>query len=76
MNRAERAKTYLTDDFFVELLEAQKNLYKSYVFNSPENDVEGRERALVKLRAIEDFEASLRSIVQQADIDKKRFKVF
>lgn len=76
MNRAERAKTYLTDDFFVELVEAQKNLYKSYVFNSPEHDVEGRERALVKLRAIEDFEASLRSIVQQADIDKKRFKVF
>lgn len=76
MDRAQRAKTYLTDEFFVELIEAQKNLYKSYVFNSPEHDVEGRERALVKLRAIEDFEASLRSIVQQADIDKKRFKVF
>lgn len=76
MNRAERAQTYLTDEFFVELLNAQKNLYKSYVFNSPEHDVEGRERALVKLRAIEDFEASLRSIVQQADIEKKRFKVF
>ena len=76
MDRSERARTYLTDEFFVELLEAQKNLYKSYVFNSPEHDVEGRERALVKLRAIEDFEASLRSILQQADIDKKRFKVF
>ena len=76
MNRAERAKTYLTDEFFVELLEAQKNLYKSYVFNSPEHDVEGRERALVKLRAMEDFEASLRSILQQEEIDKKRFKVF
>ena len=76
MNRVERAKTYLTDEFFIEILDAQKNLYKSYVFNSPEHDVEGRERALVKLRAMEDFEASLRSIVQQADIDKKRFKVF
>jgi hypothetical protein len=76
MNKAERARGYLNDEFFVELLEAQKDLYKSYVFNSPEHDVEGRERALVKLRAIEDFEASLRSILQQADIDKKRFKVF
>ena len=76
MNRAERAGNYLRDEFFVELLEAQKNLYKSYVFNSAEHDVEGRERALVKLRAMEDFEASLRSILQQADIDKKRFKVF
>ena len=76
MNKQERARNYLMDEFFIELLEAQKDLYKSYVFNSPEHDVEGRERALVKLRAIEDFEASLRSILQQADIDKKRFKVF
>ena len=76
MDRSERARTYLNDEFFVELLEAQKNLYKSYVFNSPEHDVEGRERSLVKLRAIEDFEASLRSILQQEEIDKRRFKVF
>jgi len=76
MNKAERARGYLNDEFFVELLEAQKDLYKSYVFNSPEHDVEGRARALVKLRAIEDFEASLRSILQQEEIDKKRFKVF
>jgi hypothetical protein len=76
MNRAERARNYLNDEFFVELLEAQKDLYKSYVFNSPEHDVEGRERSLVKLRAIEDFEASLRSILQQEEIDKRRFKVF
>ena len=76
MNKQERARNYLMDEFFIELLEAQKDLYKSYIFGSAEHDVEGRERALVKLRAIEEFEASLQSFVQQGEIDKKRFKVF
>lgn len=76
MNKAERAHNYLTDEFFVELLTAQKDLYKSYIFGSADHDVEGRERALVKLRAVEEFEASLQSLVQQSEIDKRRFKVF
>lgn len=76
MNKAERAKNYLMDEFFVELLEAQKDLYKSYIFGSAEHDVEGREKALVKLRAIEEFEASLQSLVQQSEIDKRRIRFF
>jgi len=76
INKVDRAKIYLQDDFFVELLEAHKEVYKSYIFGSAEHDVEGRERALVKLRAIEEFEASIRSIADQGEIDKKRIKVF
>jgi hypothetical protein len=76
MNKAERANNYLMDEFFMELVEAQKDLYKSYIFGSAEHDVEGRERALVKLRAIEEFEASLQSLVQQSEIDKRRIKFF
>jgi kynureninase len=76
MNPVERAKNLLIDDFFIELLEAQKETYKSYIFGSAEHDIEGREKALVKLRAIEDFEASIRSIAQNDEIEKKRFKVF
>jgi hypothetical protein len=76
MNKAERANNYLMDEFFMELVEAQKDLYKSYIFNSAEEDVEGRERALVKLRAIEEFEASLQSLVQQSEIDKRRIRFF
>lgn len=60
----------------MEMMTAQKDLYKSYIFGSADHDVEGRERALVKLRAIEEFEASLQSLVQQVEIEKKRFKVF
>lgn len=76
MNKAERANNLLRDEFFVEILTAQKDLYKSFIFGSAEDDVEGRERALVKLRAIEEFEASLQSLVQQVQIEKKRFRVF
>jgi hypothetical protein len=76
MNKAERANNYLMDEFFMELVEAQKDLYKSYIFNSAEHDVEGREKALVKLKAIEEFEASLQSLVQQSEIDKKRIRFF
>ena len=76
MNKAERANNLLRDEFFVEILTAQKDLYKSFIFGSAEDDVEGRERALVKLRAIEELEASLQSLVQQVQIEKKRFKVF
>jgi hypothetical protein len=76
MNKQERAKNYLMDEFFIELVNAQKDLYKSYIFNSADEDVDGRERALIKLKAIEEFEASLQSLVQQSEIDKRRFKVF
>jgi hypothetical protein len=76
MNKAERANHYLRDEFFMELVEAQKDLYKSYIFNSADEDVDGRERALIKLKAIEEFEASLQSLVQQSEIDKKRIRFF
>jgi hypothetical protein len=76
MNKAERANNYLRDEFFMELINAQKDLYKSYIFGSAEHDVEGREKALVKLKAIEEFEASLQSLVQQSEIDKRRIKFF
>jgi hypothetical protein len=76
MNKAERAKNYLMDEFFMELINAQKDLYKSYIFGSAEHDVEGREKALVKLKAIEEFEASLQSLVQQSEIDKRRIRFF
>jgi hypothetical protein len=76
MNKVDRAKQFLQDEFFIELLETQKEVYKSYIFGSNEDDVEGREKALVKLRAIEDFEASIRSIAQDSDIEKKRIKFF
>ena len=76
MSRIDRAKTYLRDEFFIEMIETQKELYKNIIFNSAPDDIDSRERALIKYRAIEEFEASLQSIAQQDEIEKKRFKVF
>ena len=76
MNKAERANTYLRDEFFIELIENQKMLYKNMIFGSADHDVEGRERALVKLKALEEFEASIQSIAHNGEIEKKRVKVF
>ena len=76
MNATERAKTLLSDEFFQGLLQAQKDSFKSYIFSSAEHDVEGREKALVKLKALEEFEASIQSIAHNGEIEKKRVKVF
>ncbi len=76
MNASERAKTLLNDEFFKELVDNQKALYISNILNSPEEDVEARERSIVKYRAVEEFIASIESIAAQKEIDKKRWKIF
>jgi hypothetical protein len=76
INKAERANVYLTDDFFKELVENQKVLYKNNIFNSDENDVEFREKSLIKLRAIEEFEASIQAIADGMQIEAKKWKIF
>jgi hypothetical protein len=76
LNASERAKTLLNDEFFKELVDNQKALYISNILNSPEEDVEARERSIVKYRAVEEFIASIESIAAQKEIDKKRWKIF
>ena len=76
MNATDRAKTLLGDEFFQGLLQAQKDSFKSYIFSSAEHDVEDREKALVKLKALEEFEATIQSIAHNGEIEKKRVKVF
>ena len=76
MNNSERARVLLTDDLFMELVENQKLLYKNNIFNSDENDVEFREKSLIKLRAIEEFEASIQAISDDMQIRAKKWTIF
>lgn len=76
MNKAERAQAYLNDEFLTELFDAQMEFYKGIIFNSHQDDVDARERALVKLRAIQEFVASIQSIADGSEIEKKRIKFF
>lgn len=76
MNKAERAKVLLTDDFLMELVENQKLLYKNNIFNSAEDDVDLREKSLIKYRAIEELLASIQAVADDKQIEAKKWKIF
>ena len=75
MNKADRAKVLLSDEFFMELVENQKLLYKNNIFNSSEDDVELREKSLIKYRAIEELLASIQAIADDKQIKAKKWKI-
>lgn len=75
-NKQEQAERLLRDEFFQAVVKLQQEGYISLILNSSEDDVEVRERSLVKYRAIEEFVASIESMSKQKDIDKKRLKIF
>jgi hypothetical protein len=75
MNKSERARVFLTDDFFMELVENQKLLYKNNIFNSAEEDVDFREKSLIKYRAIEEFLSSIQAVADDKQIKDKKWKI-
>jgi hypothetical protein len=75
-NATARAKTLLADDFFQGVVKKQRELYISNILNSAEEDVDLRERTLLKLRALEEFISSLESIAKDGEIKDKRLKIF
>ena len=75
MNKAERAKVLLSDDFLMELVENQKLLYKNNIFNSDENDIEIREKSLIKYRAIEELLSSIQAVADDKQIQAKKWKI-
>ena len=76
MNESERAQAFLTDEFFMGVVEKQRLLYISNILDSRDEDMDVRERERLKLKGLEEFIASLKSIAMQREIDKKRWKVF
>jgi hypothetical protein len=74
-NKQEQAERLLRDEFFLAVVKLQQDGYISLILNSSEDDVEVRERSLVKYRAIEEFVASIESMSKQKLIDKKRWKI-
>ena len=74
MQPFERAKTLLGDEFFVGVVKKQREGYISLILNSAEDDVETRERSIVKIRALDEFMATLESISKEGEILKKRLK--
>lgn len=75
-NYPERALRLLEDDFFLDVVKRQQEGYISLILNSLDTDVDLREKALVKYKALEEFVASIQSISDKRLIDRKRFKIF
>ncbi len=75
-NYPERAARLLADDFFVDVVEKQRQAYISVILNSLDTDIDIRERALMKYKAVEEFVASIQSIADDRAIEKKRFNIF
>lgn len=75
-NYPERAKRLLDDDFFQYVVKQQQEAYISIILNSSDTDIDVRERALQKYKAVEDFVASIQSVADDRLIEKKRLKFF
>lgn len=76
MQQFERAKALLGDEFFSDVVKKQREMYIQMILNSAEDDVETRERSIVKIRALDEFVATLESISKQGEIVKKRLSIF
>jgi hypothetical protein len=76
LNETERAQAFLNDEFFMGVVEKQRLLYISNILDSRDEDIDVRERERLKLKGLDEFIASLKSMAMQKEIDKKRWKVF
>ena len=75
-NPALRAQNLLTDEFFTDVVEKQRSLYIRNILNSQPDEASVREDAYTKIRALDEFIATLDSMARQPEIEKKRFKIF
>lgn len=74
-NKSERARAYLSDEFFLELVESQKLLYRNNIFDSNEYDVEVREKNFLKLKVMDEFMATIQALADNKQIAEKRWKI-
>jgi len=77
LNETERAIAFLNDEFLMAVVEKQRLMYINNILDSSDEDVDVRERERLKLKGLEEFIASLKSIAATKEMDKKRkFMVF
>lgn len=75
-NPALKAQNLLTNEFFKDVVEKQRSLYIRNILNSQPDEISVREDAYTKIRALDEFIATLDSMARQPEIEKKRFKIF
>lgn len=76
MNKAERAKHLLMDDFFQEQIALIKNSCMDEIVNSRPEDIDLREAAYQLNRAVDSIVNHFQAIADQKLIDEKKWKIF
>ena len=75
MEKFEHAKNLLSDDFFLEEMEALKQSELLNIVNSAPEDIEARELAYLKIHALQSIKGHFESIAATGQIVKKRWKI-
>ena len=75
MEKFELAKNLLSNDFFIEEMEALKQSELLNIVNSAPEDIEARELAYLKIHALQSIKGHFESIAATGLIVKKRWKI-
>lgn len=75
MDKVQKAKNLIGDDFFRDEMEALKNVELERIVNSSPDEVELREIAYMRINALQSVVAHFQSMAATAEIEKKRWKI-
>ncbi len=75
MDKAQRAKNLISDDFFMGELEVLKNAELAVIVNSQPHNIDEREVAYLKINALQSVIAHFESMAATSEIVKKRWKI-
>jgi hypothetical protein len=75
MNKSERAKTLLGDEWFTGEIDSIRSTLMSVITNSDETDIDIRERSYLKLRLLDEIMGHFSAIASEDQLVKKRWKI-
>ena len=75
MEKFELAKNLLSDEFFLEEMDALKQSELLNIVNSAPEDIEARELAYLKIHALQSIKGHFESIAATGLIVSKRYKI-
>jgi hypothetical protein len=76
LNKTDRAKHLLMDDFFMDEIRAMQESYRQTIEHSRPEDYDIRESAYRSLRTVNEIVSHFESLAAQKEIDKRRLRIF
>ena len=75
MDKAQRAKNLISDEFFMGELEALKNAELAVIVNSQPHNIDEREVAYLKINALQSVLGHFESMAATKRIEQKKWKI-